>query len=333
MGEDSAGDHPRLSGEPMKTRPLGNSSLQVSVAGLGCNNLGGRIDLETSRKVVHKALDLGITMFDTADSYGNRGGSERALGEILGARRKDVVLATKFGVQMDDAGALKGASRSYIPRALEASLKRLRTDWIDLYQVHWPDPQTPIEETLRALDNLVRQGKVRYIGCSNFAAWQMVEAQWTSRHHGLAAFVSCQNEYSLLVRDAERELVPAMRAYGLGLLPYFPLASGLLSGKYRRGEPVPKGVRFATMPHLVGRFLTDSNFAVVERLEAFARARGRTPVELAFGWLASQPTVASVIAGATRTEQVEQNAAAVGWTLGAEDLAELDRITASAGKA
>ena len=310
----------------MKTRPLGNSTLQVSVAGLGCNNFGGRIDLEASRKVVHKALDLGITMFDTADGYGNRGGSESALGEILGARRKDVVLATKFGVQMDDAGQLKGASRAYIPRALEASLKRLKTDWIDLYQIHWPDPQTPIEETLRALDDVVRQGKVRYIGCSNFAAWQMVEAQWTSLYHGLAAFVSCQNEYSLLVRDAERELVPAMQAYGLGLLPYFPLASGLLSGKYKRGQPIAKGLRFDLMPQFRDRFLTDANFATVEALEAFARARGRTLVELAFGWLASRPTVASVIAGATRPEQVEENAAAVERTLGAEDLAELERL-------
>ena len=311
----------------MKTRPLGKSDLQVSVAGLGCNNLGGRIDLEASRRVVHKALDLGITLFDTADVYGNRGGSESALGAILGARRKDVLLATKFGMQMDDAGSLQGASRSYVPRALEASLKRLQTDWIDLYQIHWPEPGTPIEETLRALDDVVRQGKVRYIGCSNFAAWQMVEAQWTSRHHGLAAFVSCQNEYSLLVRDAERELVPAMQAYGLGLLPYFPLASGLLSGKYRRGEPVPKGMRFDTMPQLVGRFLTEANWAVIERFEAFARARGRTPLEVAFGWLASRPTVASVIAGATKPEQVEQNAAAIGWSPGAGDLAELDRIT------
>jgi aryl-alcohol dehydrogenase-like predicted oxidoreductase len=314
----------------MKTRPLGNTGLQVSLAGLGCNNFGGRIDLEASRKVVHRALDLGVTLLDTADGYGNRGGSESALGAILGPRRKDVVLATKFGVQMDDAGLLQGAARSYVPRALEASLKRLQTDWIDLYQIHWPDPQTPIEETLRALDDLVRQGKVRYVGCSNFAAWQLVEAQWTSRHHGLAAFVSCQNEYSLLVRDVERELVPAMQACGVGLLPYFPLASGLLSGKYKRGEPVPKGVRFDTMPQLKDRFLTDSNWAVVERLETFARTRGRTPVELAFGWLAARPTVASVIAGATRAEQVEQNAAAVDWVLSPDDLAELDRITGKA---
>jgi aryl-alcohol dehydrogenase-like predicted oxidoreductase len=314
----------------MKTRTLGDSELRVSVAGLGCNNLGGRLDLETSRAVVHRALDLGITLFDTADGYGNRGGSERALGGILGARRKDVVLATKFGVQMDDAGLLKGAARAYVPRALEASLKRLGTDWIDLYQIHWPDPATPIEETLRALDDLVRAGKVRYVGCSNFAAWQMVEAQWTARHHGLAAFVSCQNEYSLLVRAPERELVPAMRAYGLGLLPYFPLASGLLSGRYRRGAPVAKGARFDLVPQFRDRFLTDANWAAVERLEAFARARGASMVEVAFGWLASRPTVASVIAGASTPEQVAQNAAAVGWTPTAGDLAELDRITAGA---
>ena len=312
----------------MNTRPLGISGPQVSVVGIGCNNFGGRIEDDTARKVIHKALDLGITLFDTADGYGNRGGSETTLGAILGARRKDIVLATKFGVPMDDAGLLKGASRSYIPRALDASLKRLKTDWIDLYQIHWPDPGTPIEETLRALDDVVRQGKVRYIGCSNFAAWQMVEAQWTSRHHGLNAFVSCQNEYSLLVREPERELVPAMRGYGLGLLPYFPLASGLLSGKYKRGAPVPKGLRFDTMPQLAGRFLTDANWAIVEQLEAFARARGRSTLELAFSWLAARPTVASVIAGVTQPEQVAQNVAAAGWSLTADELAEIDRITA-----
>ena len=314
----------------MKTRTLGDSDLRVSVAGLGCNNLGGRLDAAGSRAVVHRALDLGITLFDTADAYGNRGGSERALGEILGPRRKDIVLATKFGVQMDDAGELKGASRSYVPRALEASLERLKTDWIDLYQIHWPDPQTPIEETLRALDDLVRAGKVRYIGCSNFAAWQAVEAQWTSRHHGLAAFVSCQNEYSLVVREPERELVPAMQAYGLGLLPYFPLASGLLSGRYRRGAPIAKGVRFDLAPQFRDRFLTDANWPVVERLEGFARARGTSMVEVAFGWLASRPTVASVIAGASTPEQVSQNAAAVDWVPATDDLAELDRITGKA---
>src|SRR5712692_7604527 len=218
----------------MELRNLGRSGLRVSLVGLGCNNFGGRIELEASRKVVHRALDLGITLLDTADIYGNLGGSETCLGQILGDRRKDIVLATKFAMPMDQAKTLKGASRGYIMAAVEASLKRLKTDWIDLYQVHQPDPATPIEETMRALDDLIRQGKVRYVGCSNFPAWQVVSAQWTARHRGLDAFVSCQDEYSLLVRDIERELVPAMTEYGLGLLPFFPLASGLLTGKYNR---------------------------------------------------------------------------------------------------
>src|SRR3954453_4056028 len=197
----------------MQERNLGPSGLRVSLVGLGCNNFGGRIDLEASRKVVHKALDLGITLFDTADVYGNQGGSETCLGAILGDRRKDIVLATKFAVPMDKEGTLKGASRRYIMSAVEASLQRLKTDWVDLYQVHQPDPLTPIEETLRALDDLVRHGKVRYIGCSNFPAWQVVAAQWTSRHHGLNAFISCQDEYSLLVRDPDREQLAMMQAY------------------------------------------------------------------------------------------------------------------------
>src|SRR5215472_6454386 len=202
----------------MQIRNLGRSGLRVSVVGLGCNNFGGRIDLEASRKVVHKALDLGITLFDTADTYGNFGGSETCLGEILGAKRKDIVLASKFGMAMNAEGTIKGASRRYIMSEVEASLKRLKTDWLDLYQLHAPDPLTPIQETLGALDDLIHQGKVRYIGCSNMAAWQVVEAQWTSRHLGVARFVCCQDEYSLLVRDLEREMLPAMQAYGLGLL-------------------------------------------------------------------------------------------------------------------
>ena len=210
----------------MQERNLGSSGLRVSLVGLGCNNFGGRIDLEATRKVVHKALDLGITLFDTADIYGERGGSETFLGQILGERRKDIVLATKFGMEMDAAGKKKGGSRGYVMQAVEDSLRRLRTDWIDLYQLHRPDPLTPIEETLRVLDDLVRQGKVRYIGCSNLPAWQVVEAQWTARTEHLNAFASCQDEYSLLVRDIERELVPAIEAYRMGLLPFFPLASG-----------------------------------------------------------------------------------------------------------
>ncbi len=311
----------------MKQRPLGPSGLQVSLVGLGCNNFGGRIDLDASRKVVHKALDLGITLFDTADVYGERGGSETILGQVLGDRRGDIVLATKFGMPMDEAGVVKSASRRYILSAVEASLRRLRTDWIDLYQLHVPDPLTPIEETLRALEDLIRQGKVRYLGCSNLAAWQVVEALWTSRHLGFNAFVTCQDEYSLLVRDPERELLPAMRAYGLGLLPYFPLACGLLTGKYKRNAPLPEGARLTTTQRLADRYLTEANWQMVEHLEDFCATRGRSLLELAFGWLAARPTVCSVIAGATRPEQVEQNVRAFDWALTPEEMAEIDRLT------
>jgi len=314
----------------MKQRALGRSGLQVSLVGLGCNNFGGRTDPEGSRKVVHKALDLGITLFDTADIYGERGGSETVLGQVLGDRRKDIVLATKFGMPMDDAGALKGASRRYILSAVEASLRRLRTDWIDLYQLHTPDPLTPIEETLRALEDLIRQGKVRYIGCSNLPAWQVVEALWTARHLGFNAFVSCQDEYSLLVRGPERELLPAMEAYGLGLLPYFPLASGLLTGKYKRNRPMPEGARLTYTQRLADRYLTEGNWQIVERLDEFCAKRGRSLLELAFSWLTARPAVCSVIAGATRPEQVEQNVKAVDWVLTPEDLAEIDRLTKKA---
>ena len=312
----------------MEFRNLGRSGLRVSLVGLGCNNFGGRIDLEASRKVVHRALDLGITLLDTADVYGNRGGSETCLGEILGSRRKDVVLATKFAAAMDDAGTLKGASRRYIVSAVEASLKRLKTDWIDLYQQHSTDASTPIEETLRALDDLVRSGKVRYVGCSNLAAWRVVEAQWTSREASLNAFVSCQDEYSLVVRGAEKELMPAMNACGLGLLPYFPLGSGLLTGKYKRNVAKPEGARLTHTQNLADRYFTDANWAIVERLEAYCAARGHTLLELAFSWLAAKPPVASVIAGATKPEQLDQNVKAVGWALTAAELAEVDALSA-----
>jgi aryl-alcohol dehydrogenase-like predicted oxidoreductase len=311
----------------MEIRNLGTSGLRVSVVGLGCNNFGGRIGLEETRAVVHKALELGITLFDTADTYGNRGGSEDCLGQILGERRKDIILATKFGLPMDDAKILSGASRRYIMTAVEASLRRLKTDWIDLYQLHTPDAATPVEETLRALDDLVRQGKVRYLGNSNFAAWQAVEADGTARHHQLERFVSCQNEYSLIKRDIEAELVPAMQACGLGLLPYFPLAGGLLTGKYRRQAPPPQGTRFARMPGLADRYQTPANWAIVERLEDFCARQGRSLLELAFSWLKARPTVASVIAGATKPEQVEQNVKAASWALTPDDLAEIDRLT------
>ena len=317
----------------MTLRNLGSSGLQVSLVGLGCNNFGGRLDLERTRQVVHRALELGITLFDTSDSYGNRGGSETQLGQILGERRKDIVLATKFCSPMDDEGRLKGASRGYIMRAVEASLRRLQTDWIDLYQLHRPDPLTPIEETLRALDDLIRQGKVRYIGCSNLPAWQVVEAQWTAKDLNLNAFVCCQDEYSLLFRKPEAELLPATEAYGMGMLPFFPLASGLLTGKYQRNQALPEGARLTTTATMADKYLTEANWACMERLRGFAEERGHTLLELAFSWLAAQPTVASVIAGATRPEQLDANLKAVDWALTPDELAQVDAITAAHGPA
>jgi aryl-alcohol dehydrogenase-like predicted oxidoreductase len=311
----------------MQKRRLGNSTLEVSVVGLGGNNFGGRIDFPASERVVHAAIARGVNLIDTADSYGNRGGSEEALGRILGDKRKEIVLATKFGLPMDEAGKLRGASRRYVLQAAEASLKRLRTEWIDLYQLHRPDAQTPIEETLSALDDLVRQGKVRFIGCSNLSAQQVIAAQDTARRQGLTAFVSCQDEYSLLVRDIERELLPAAKARGLGILPYFPLASGLLTGKYRRDAPPPPGTRLAKNPRHAQEFISERNWRIVAALEGFVASRGRSLVKLAVSWLLRDPVVASVIAGATTPEQVEQNIGAAGWTLSAEDLAEIDRIT------
>jgi aryl-alcohol dehydrogenase-like predicted oxidoreductase len=313
----------------MEERNLGRSGLRVSAIGLGCNNIGGRCDWDASRAVVHAALDHGITLFDTANVYprGDRGRSEEYLGQILGERRKDIVLATKVGIAMD-GGQLSGLSRRTIMTSVEDSLRRLGTDWIDLYQLHRFDPLTPVEETLRAMDDLIRQGKVRYLGCSRFAAWQMVDALWTSKANGLNAFVSCQDEYSLLAREPDLGLLEAMAAHGLGMLPYFPLASGLLTGKYRAGQPLPGGARLSYTPVLSDHFVTDHNRAVIEELEGFCAARGRTLLELAFSWLLARPTVASVIAGATRPEQIAQNIAAGGRRLDAAELAEIDAITA-----
>jgi aryl-alcohol dehydrogenase-like predicted oxidoreductase len=316
----------------MQQRPLGKSSLRVSAIGLGGNNFGGRVDAPTTRAIVHKALDCGITFFDTADTYGRRGGgqpgmSERFLGEALGPRRKDIVLATKFGHPMDDAGKMKGASRAYILSAVEASLKRLNTDWIDLYQMHAPDPATPIEETMRALDDLTKQGKVRFVGCSNTPAWRVVDAAWTSRLNGLVPFISCQDEYSLLNRKVEIEMVPAARLHGLGILPFYPLASGLLTGKYKAGEPPPPNTRFSKPERFEARFQNDATTRKVEALRTFAEQRGHTLLELAMSWLAAQPLVGSVMAGATSPEQIEANAKAVTWSLSADDLAEVDKIT------
>jgi aryl-alcohol dehydrogenase-like predicted oxidoreductase len=307
----------------MQTRKLGRSGLTVSAIGLGGNNFGGRIDREATRRVVHAALDAGITLIDTADLY-NKGGSEECLGQILGERRKDVVLATKFGIGLDGGG--HDASRAYVMRAVEASLKRLRTDWIDLYQLHRPDPATPIEETLSALHDLVHEGKVRAIGCSNFSAQQLAAAEDAAARNGVTAFASCQEQYSLLARDIEREALPAMTAQGLSLLPYFPLASGLLTGKYRR-DAMPEGARLSYSARHAARFVNARNFAIVERLEQFCRAKGRTLLELAFAWLLAKPVVASVIAGASTPEQVEANVGTLGWILSPDELAQVDRIT------
>jgi aryl-alcohol dehydrogenase-like predicted oxidoreductase len=311
----------------MQHRQLGPSGLSVSLVGLGCNNFGGRLDAEGTRAVVDRAIARGINLFDTADVYGNRGGSETCLGEVLGPRRKDIVLATKFAMPMSDDGSMRGASRRYIKQACEASLKRLRTDWIDLYQVHQYDDDTPIEETMEALDDLVRDGKVRHVGCSNFSADQLDDALEIATGNGWAQFVTCQDHYSLLAREIEDELIPAIRRRKMGLLPYFPLASGFLTGKYTRNNPPPEGTRMATMPRMADRYMTEHNWDVVDALAAFAREHRRTLLELAFAWLVAQPTVSSVIAGATRPEQIDQNVGAVGWQLSVGDLATIDRIT------
>jgi aryl-alcohol dehydrogenase-like predicted oxidoreductase len=314
----------------MRYRPLGSSGLVVSVVGLGANNFGRRIDVAGTRAVVDAALEAGVNLIDTADIYGSHPGeSEEHLGQVLEGRRDGVVLATKFGMDMRGAnGEDHGArgSRRYVRRAIEASLRRLRTDHVDLYQYHAPDGVTPVEETLAAVDDLVREGKVRYVGSSNFDGWQVADADWLAREHGWSRFVSAQNRYSLLERGVERELVPACERFGVGILPYFPLASGLLTGKYRRGEPAPEGTRLRERPEQ----LLDERFDVVEALEKFAADRGRTILDVAVGGLAAQPAVASVIAGATRPEQVRANVAAGEWIPTDDDLRALDEAAPSA---
>jgi aryl-alcohol dehydrogenase-like predicted oxidoreductase len=308
----------------MTFRRLGQSGLTVSTIGLGGNNFGLKLDLDASRAVIEAALDEGITLIDTSDSYG---ASEEILGEILDGRRDDVVIATKFGSDLRGGnGADFGArgSRRYIRRAVERSLRRLRTDWIDLYQMHVPDPATPIEETLSALDDLVHEGKVRYIGNSNFTAWSVADADWVARTKGYERFVSAQNEYSLMRRGAEAELLGACGHYGLGFLPYFPLFSGLLTGKYRRGEPPPEGSRYHVWN--LGKRLSDDRFDVVEKLEAYAAEHGVSLLDVAIGYLAAQPAVASVIAGATTPEQVRANAGALRWQPSSDDLSALREL-------
>ena len=317
-------------------RRLGKSGLTVSVVGLGCNNLGRANTVTESQEgtdaVVHAALDAGITLFDVADTYGREPGlSETMLGKALAGRRGDAIVATKFGMDMrgangNDFGAR--GSRRYIVKAAEASLRRLGTDWIDLYQFHTPDPLTPIDETLAALDDLVTSGKVRYLGHSNRAGWQVAEAEFVARARGGARFVSTQNHYNLLDRRAEAEITPAAEAYGLGVLPYFPLANGLLTGKYAPGK-APEGSRLS---HTRTNLVHDADWDQLEKFSAFAAERNLTEIQVAFSWLAAQPSVSSVIAGATKPEQVRENAAAVAWVPSAEELARLDEIFPRAPK-
>ncbi|MBQ0904887.1 aldo/keto reductase [Micromonospora sp. U21] len=313
----------------MTYRRLGDSGLVVSVVGIGCNNFGRKLDLDGTRAVVDAALDAGITLFDTADIYGEpQGSSEELLGQALKGRRDDVVVATKFGMDMNglngpDFGAR--GSRRYIARAVEASLRRLGTDHIDLYQMHEPDPGTPIDETLAALDDLVRDGKVRYLGNSNFTGWQIADADWVASSNGRARFISAQNHYSLVERSVETEVIPACERFGLGMLPFFPLANGLLTGKYKREAQPPAGSRLSGGGRYAER-LAAADWDTIEAIEAYAAERGVTLLQVAIGGLAAQPAVTSVIAGATTPEQVHANAAAGTWEPSEEDLAALRAI-------
>jgi aryl-alcohol dehydrogenase-like predicted oxidoreductase len=309
----------------MEYRKLGSSGLYVSEIGLGCNNFGQRVDEKGTLRVVDAAIEHGVTLFDTADVYGGSL-SEEYLGKALAGKRHDVILATKFGMSMGEGQLMKGGSRRYIMNAVEASLRRLGTDYIDLYQLHFPDPDTPIEETLGALSDVVREGKARYVGCSNFKAYQIGDAQWTSRQDGHVAFVSAQNNMSLIERAVEDEVIPACKHFGLGMLPYFPLAGGLLTGKYKRNEPAPQGARLANAGAYAKRALSDANFDKVEGLTEFAGVRERSMLDLAFAWLLSFPEVSSVIAGATKPEQVEANVAAATMHLDQEEHTEVSKI-------
>jgi aryl-alcohol dehydrogenase-like predicted oxidoreductase len=308
----------------MEMRKLRPNGPEVSLVGLGTNNFGWRIDLEASRKVIDRALDRGLTHFDTADIYGGSGGSETTLGAVLGNRRQRVFLATKFGKPMAGSDEKSRGSRRYVAAAVDASLQRLKTDWIDLLWMHEPDPSTPIEETLSALEDLRRQGKVRHLGASNFSAAELETATAAAKKLGIAGFIATQDEYSLISRGYEKTLAPALAKLQLGLVPFFPLGGGALTGKYRKGAALPAGTRHSSGS---ARFL-DPHWDKIEALNVFAEKHGRTLVELAMSWLAARPLVASIIAGATRPEQVDANAAAVNWKLTAAEIAEIDRITA-----
>ncbi|MGH8982216.1 MAG: aldo/keto reductase [Acidimicrobiales bacterium] len=312
----------------MELRTVGRSGLQVSVLGLGCNNFGFRIDEGESAKVVQACLEAGVTFFDTSDSYG-AGKSEEYLGKALKGERDDVVIATKFSSRTGDGPYRAGASRKYLVAACERSLRRLGTDYIDLYYQHWPDPQTPVGETLAALDDLVRAGKVRYVASSNFAGWQVAQAEHVAREQRTVHYIASQSHWSLLERGIEAEVVPACLEYGIGVVPFFPLASGLLTGKYRRGEPPPEGTRLAASERFAS-MATPEAFDKVEALERLAKEHGRNVLDLAIGWLAASPAVPSVLVGATRPEQVVANAAAAGVTLSAEELGAIDDATSPA---
>ena len=313
----------------MEYRTMGRSGLAVSLAGMGCNTLGWWVGEAQGVKVVHAALDAGISLFDTADIYDD-GVSETILGKALGARRREVVVVTKFGMKMGSTPShVRRGSRDHIIRSCEGSLKRLKTDWIDLYLHHAPDPATPIEETLEALDRLVAQGKIRYAGCSNYAGWQIADAAWTARDRHLNPFIACQSEWNLFSRAVEDEVVPAAQRFGLGLMPYFPLAMGLLSGKYSRGKRPAKSTRLGGDDPRYAQMLSDANFDKVDRLEAFAAASGHSLLELAVGWLAAHDVVSTVICGATKPVQAKANAAAAtAWRMGADERAEIDRLMA-----
>ena len=314
----------------MEYRDIGTSDLKVSVVGLGCNNFGARMDLATARTLVHQAIDRGINHFDTADIYGPRGKSEEMLGEILGSKRKDVVVATKFGMVFDEAGTMKGASRKYIMTAIEGSLRRLRTDYIDLYYQHCADPSVPIEETLRALDDLVKQGKVRHIGNSNFDGRQLDAADATARKLGLTRFTCAQDELSLIKRHVEKDRIPALVRNKIALVPYFPLASGLLTGKYRRGAPAPAGTRLAAKNRLSDLFWTQENLELTYRIVEFSEQHKLNVLDVAFAWLLEKPFVPSVIAGASRPDQIDANIKAAAARLSGAELGALDKLTEKA---
>ena len=313
----------------MQYRKLGSSDIKVSVLGMGCNNFGGRVDVETTRRVIHHAIDAGINHFDTADIYGGQGASEDHMGQVLGPRRKDIVLATKFGIPFSDT-MKGGGSHAYVMKAIEGSLKRLRTDYIDIYYLHKPDPSVPIEETLRALDDLVKQGKVRAIANSNMVPERVIDADQTAKKAGITRFVAAQDELSLIKRGTERDRLPAIEKCGLSFIPYFPLASGLLTGKYRRNAPMPEGTRLAGKNRLADVFVNDQNFELVYQIGDFCDRKKLDMLSVAFAWLLAKPSVASVIAGAVKTDQIDANIKACDYKLSSADIAELDKITSGA---